>query len=334
MPLETLVRADTTSRAVHSGALRVGLVNNMPDSALEATETQFTRLLAAASGTRLAELRLYYLPMIARGEAARARIEHLYWPAEALREDRPDALIVTGMEPGGGPMTQEPYWKSFVDLVEWADGNTAASVWSCLAAHAVVQDLHGIARRRRAEKLSGVYSHDLLPGHALLDGVSAPLRLPHSRWNDLPIEALRKAGYTILSSSAATGADTFIVQRHSLFVCFQGHPEYEAATLLKEYRRDVGRFLRGQQADYPSLPVDYFSPAATRALEAFRARALANRGEALLAEFPPIAADAVQNTWQEPAIRIYGNLLALVAAARSADNTVSAGTRFAGGSRP
>jgi len=194
-----------------------------------------------------------------------------------------------------------------------------SSVWSCLAAHAAVLCLHGVQRRRREEKLSGVFDQQLLAEHPLLAGVTEPFRLPHSRWNDLPMEELRAAGYTILSSSAATGADTFIEQRHSLFVCFQGHPEYEETSLLKEYRRDVGRFLRGQQAGYPTQPQGYFSPAVSAELEAFRARALAAPREALLEEFPAVAAGGVRNTWQAPAARIYSNWLAFVAAGRAQD---------------
>src|SRR2546429_8228110 len=34
------------------------------------------------------------------------------------------------------------------------------------------------------------------------------------------------------------------------------YPEYEDTTLLKEYRRDVGRYLSGQQSYYPRLPQD------------------------------------------------------------------------------
>jgi homoserine O-succinyltransferase/O-acetyltransferase len=36
----------------------------------------------------------------------------------------------------------------------------------------------------------------------------------------------------------------FVKYNRSLFVLLQGHPEYDSATLLREYRRDVGRFLR------------------------------------------------------------------------------------------
>jgi homoserine O-succinyltransferase len=150
----------------------------------------------------------------------------------------------------------------------------------------------------------------------LTAGIDAPLSLPHSRWNDLPIEALRESGYTILSSSDATGADTFTRQRRSLFLCFQGHPEYEDVTLLKEYRRDVGRFLRGEQASYPLQPRGYFSPAASAALDEFRERALKGARPELLAQFPTTAAaQDLRAPWAGAAARIYRNWLAYIAAA-------------------
>ena len=67
--------------------------------------------------------------------------------------------------------------------------------------------------------------------------------VPHSRYNELPEEALISRGYRVLSRSSQTGADLFVGNRDSLDVFFQGHPEYEPDTLLREYRRDVGRFL-------------------------------------------------------------------------------------------
>jgi homoserine trans-succinylase len=41
-----------------------------------------------------------------------------------------------------------------------------------------------------------------------------------------------------------------VKQRNSLLVFFQGHLEYEAQTLLLEYRRDVGRYLRRERELY------------------------------------------------------------------------------------
>jgi homoserine O-succinyltransferase len=305
-----------------SDSLVIGLVNNMPDSALEATETQFGRLLNAATDSLQVRLRLAYLPEIPRAQAG---MEHMnvagYWPIEALLHEQVDALIVTGLEPCKPLLSEEPYWDRMGQLLQWAESNTTSSIWSCLAAHAAVEHLDGIRRQRLERKRCGVFAHTTLPGEPLLSGVAEPMYTPHSRWNELPVESLRAADYKIVSFSPETGADMFTKQTRSLLIFFQGHPEYEEVTLLREYRRDVGRFLRGQQPHYPTLPHQYFSPPALELLGAFEKRALALGGtdEAgdLLAQFPMVAiADTLRNTWGAGAVGIYRNWLARLAGAR------------------
>jgi homoserine O-succinyltransferase len=321
MPLEIEpLRSRTAPQrgAVRGGAQRaviVGLVNNMPDTALEATEAQFARVLSAAAGAVPVQLRFYFIPEVPRGPAGLAHVNgDRYWSIDELDRDPPDALIVTGTEPVAPLLSDEPYWERLRALLQWAQANTTSSIWSCLAAHAAVELLDGVRRRRLEQKRCGVFAHDPLPNQALLKGVAAPLHMPHSRWNELPVEALREAGYTILSSSAESGADMFTKQTSSLLVFFQGHPEYEETTLLREYRRDVGRFLRGQQAHYPTLPHGYFPPAALELLRAFETRARAAPTAELLADFPlnEIAA-TLRNTWSANATGIYRNWLALLA---------------------
>ena len=66
----------------HRGAARtgkrrtvlIGLVNNMPDTALEATEAQFARMLSAAADSLHVRLRFYFLPEVPRGAAGGAAI--------------------------------------------------------------------------------------------------------------------------------------------------------------------------------------------------------------------------------------------------------------------
>ncbi|HEX4387792.1 MAG TPA: homoserine O-succinyltransferase, partial [Steroidobacteraceae bacterium] len=123
--------------------------------------------------------------------------------------------------------------------------------------------------------------------------------------------------YTILSASEVSGADAFIAERGSLLVFFQGHPEYQATTLLREYRRDVGRYLNDQQAHYPTLPHGYLSAEASARLETFKAEAVARRDGALIEQFPFAAVSALlENTWQASATSIYRNWLSLIGAAR------------------
>ena len=287
MPLEVEHRGSRSRSRSESGeSLTIGLLNNMPDPALEATELQFGALLAAAAGSRAVRLRFSSLPELTRGPSARERIDASYWDLDELLSQRPDALIVTGTEPRTPVLEEEPYWERLARLIEWAQTHTAASIWSCLAAHAVAQALHGVRRRRLAEKRFGVFEHRLRMGHPLLEGLRAPLLTPHSRWNELPMETLEGAGCSVLSSSAQTGADLFVSTGRGLLVCFQGHPEYESLTLLKEYRRDVGRYLRAEQPAWPTLPHGYFDQEALTLIAAFRERAEPGRDPQLLADFP------------------------------------------------
>src|SRR5271165_359673 len=126
--------------------LEIGLVNNMPDTALEATETQFSNLLAKAAGAIDVRLRLYSLPEIVRGEAAKRRIADHYCDLKELWDSDLDALIVAGTEPRHPDLRQEVYWSNLTAIIEWARTRTLSSIWSCLAAHAAVLYLDAIAR--------------------------------------------------------------------------------------------------------------------------------------------------------------------------------------------
>jgi homoserine O-succinyltransferase len=312
-------RHRTVSPRLERATVVIGLINNMPDSALEGTEVQFKGLLAAAAGERTVSLRLASLPEVARGPEARARIADRYWSLEQLWARAPDAIIVTGTEPKAAVLSDEPYWQHLVELIEYADANLISSVWSCLAAHAAVLHLDGIARKRLAAKRFGVFEQRVVLEHALTKELGAEIRTPHSRWNNLPAAALAAADYRILTQSVESDADLFIKQRHSLLVFFQGHPEYDERTLLKEYQRDVGRFISGEYQDYPQVPPGYFGPEAMSLVAEFERRLRAGELAHPLAAFPFAAlAASIKAAWVAPAAQIYKNWLALIASRKCA----------------
>jgi homoserine O-succinyltransferase/O-acetyltransferase len=290
--------------------LTVGLVNNMPDAACEATERQFLRLLRAASSDVVVLLKLFSIPSVPRADATRAELAGRCRDLVELWNTPLDGLIVTGTEPVAADLKDEPYWNALCDLVDWACHNTMSAVWSCLAAHAAVQYADGIVRERLAGKLSGVFDCETAGDCSLFAGLPPRLRVPHSRLNDLPEAGLRARGYRVLSRSAATGVDAFMKEQDggSLFVYFQGHPEYDTDSLLREYRRDVGRFLRGEAGTYPQAPQDYLSSAAMFLADDFRARATSERHGDLVGDFPmqPLAA-GIENTWRAEAVGVYRN---------------------------
>jgi homoserine O-succinyltransferase/O-acetyltransferase len=297
--------------------LELGLVNNMSDAALESTERQFLELLQAASQDIPVRLRLYSLPDVPRTPAGREHLSAGYRAIDELWNSRLDGLIVTGTEPRAPVLSDEPYWGSLTRVIAWAQENTASTVWSCLAAHAAVLHMDGIDRDPREEKLSGVFDCARASDHPLLAGLPARIRIPHSRCNGLHEQTLESRGYTVLTRSTDAGVDAFVKQGKSLFVLFQGHPEYDERALLREYRRDVGRYLRRERETYPAVPHGYFDVMATDALAAFRERARLTRDERLLDSFPTALLERhLRPLDRAPVSRLYRNWLSYLRAHR------------------
>ena len=298
-----------------SGCIKVGLINNMSDEALRATERQFVSLLTLASDDMPIHLSLYTLPGVSRNGFTASHITNCYSNIEDLWDSHLDGLIVTGREPSTANLSDEPYWDSFTQVLDWAQENCHATVLSCLAAHAAILHMDGIRRVKRDDKVFGIYECARVSDHSLTTGTASQFRLPHSRWNGVPEEQLTDCGYKVLTRSAEAGVDTFVKQQKKLLVFFQGHPEYESDTLLREYRRDVGRYVKGEASRYPLMPESYFDEAATAELRAFQAKAVSCRSEELLPELAGILGNKkIENTWQASAAGVYRNWLGHICA--------------------
>ena len=295
--------------------ITIGLVNNMPDGALEATERQFLSLLNAASVGIEVRLRLYSLPGVPRSDQAASRVKAFYSSTESLGNTQLDGLIVTGREPLTPCLADEPYWASFTDVLEWAQENTYSAVWSCLAAHAALLHSDGVSRIKSGSKHCGVFECTRVENHALTANTPSRFSLPHSRWNGLSEEVLTSCGYRVLTRTTDAGVDTFVKKYKSLFVFFQGHPEYESDTLLLEYRRDVGRYLKGDTDVYPSMPENYFDRDTVIALTALQQEAmLIPRSLLLTAASRVLSKVRVENRWRSTATCIYSNWLEYICA--------------------
>jgi homoserine O-succinyltransferase len=302
-------------RGSDANCIDIGLINNMPDSALEATERQFLALLDAAAEGIVVRLSLYSLPDVPRTDTGRRYLSRCYAGIDELWNRQLDGLIVTGTEPQAANLMHEPYWGSLTRVLEWAEHSTHSTVWSCLAAHAAVLHFDGIGRQALPDKRFGLFECARVADHDLTAGVPFRVQMPHSRWNDVSEDALRSCGYRVLTQSEDAGVDMFARKRNSLFVFFQGHPEYEAQSLLLEYRRDIGRFLRRERETYPPMPRGYFDDDTVEVLTSVRTRALSDRREGLLADFPTaLLAGKVSNTWRPAAVRIYRNWLSYICA--------------------
>jgi homoserine O-succinyltransferase len=311
-PFDKKVEKFALGRSGYRDVIHVGLVNNMPDTAMRATELQFAGLLKEAAGTLDVRLHLFSLAEIARGELARSRMEGFYADADTLPGAGIDALIVTGAEPKEIDLRDEPYWDTLAHLVDWAEIGTISTLFSCLAAHAAVLHLDGIMRRRLPRKLSGVFAAERIGNDPLQMSVTDVFAVPHSRHNTLAEVELNAAGYRILSRLPMGGVNSFArdMPGRSLFLFLQGHPEYGADSLGREYLRDTGRFLRGESAVRPAVPENYFDRATENFLATLDAENIADpqRYNDVISGALPL------QTWRSPNVKLFATWLTLIAA--------------------
>ena len=293
--------------------IEVGLINNMADQALKVTERQFETLLAEAADDFDLRLRIFSLNGTPRSAFAREYIAASYEPASAVLRSDLHALIFTGAQPQADGLNEEPYWGELVELIEWAKLNTASTILSCLAAHAAVLHLDGIQRRPLAEKCTGVFAFTVKRTHALMGRKGEARSIPHSRYNGLLESELEEAGYSVLNSSAAHGVDTFTKSFGSQFVFLQGHPEYYANSLAREYRRDMELYLRRQTERKPARPRGYFGTRAEAELCALERRAYDDRASVPIDDLSVIVSSApAEAAWRSSAVSFYRNWFEMI----------------------
>jgi homoserine O-succinyltransferase/O-acetyltransferase len=275
-----------SSQKTTDAVLTIGLVNNMPDSALQATERQFMRLLNAASGNNRIHFHCFSLPSVNRSSSAKYRVNTQYRDIADLDRLQIDGLIVTGAEPKAATLPEEPFWEDLGKIIDWAGTNTRSTIWSCLAAHAAVLHCDGIERKQLNTKCSGVYNCTKVVDDWLTADVPASLKVAHSRVNELLASDLAAHGYQLLTESREAGVDIFAKQLRSRFIFFQGHPEYDTLSLQREYLRDITRFLSGERDTYPAIPTGYFETETETKLAGFQKRAKIERKLPLSTELP------------------------------------------------
>jgi len=314
LPLDHAVHQDIRE-------LHIGFLNMMPDGALVATERQFIRLVGNCN--RIAQFYVYpfSLPGLARSDESREYIERYYCNFEDLKEQGLDALIITGANVANPRLEEEAFWEPLMEVVRWADQNVASILCSCLATHALLKYLHGIEREPLAQKRWGVYSHRISsPGHPLLRGINTRFDVPHSRYNEISRVQLEDAGLTILAESEEGGVHMAVSPDQFRLIYFQGHPEYDINSLLKEFKREALRYLSGELDAPPPLPAHYFHGEAAQLARQLHQQ-LESAEQADLDLLEKRLESLLDNTWGDTAKAVVNNWLGLVYQVTNLDRT-------------
>jgi len=304
-------------RALHQDIreLHIGLLNMMPDAALAATERQFFRLVGQSNPIAQFYVHPFTLEGLARSPEARAYIERYYEPFERIRDQGLDALIVTGANVTHPDLSQEPFWGPLIEVIEWASRDVTSTLCSCLATHAVLQFQYGQHRYPLPQKCWGVYPHRVKDRtHPLVHDVNTLFDVPHSRFNEIGRHQFDAAGLWVLAESAEAGVHLAVSPDGFRQVFFQGHPEYDTISLLKEYQREVRRFAAGSRPDYPPFPENYIDRKHRAVLDEHRGRVVAAMSHGC--ELPPFPeayiARSLHNTWHDTAEGVVGNWMGLI----------------------
>ena len=296
-------------------ALHIGLLNMMPDAALEATERQFFRLVGQSNPIAQYFMHPFSIPELARGKSARQHIDNYYESFEQVRDQGLDALIITGANVTNPELPLEPFWEPLSNIVEWALKNVTSTLCSCLATHACMQYLHGQPRIPRSRKLWGVFEHTIrMPEHPLVRNINTRFHVPHSRWNTITPEQFRAAALKILIEGVDSGVHLATSRDGFRLVFCQGHQEYDTISLLKEYQREINRFCSKEIYQYPVMPTNYFDPFLVAVLNEYRQHIenAVGAGTAI-PEFPTdIVTKRLHNVWTDTGKAVVGNWMGLV----------------------
>ena len=295
-------------RASHQAirALHIGLLNMMPDSALEATERQFFRLIGRSNQVLQIYIHPFSIPSIKRGKKASDHIEKHYKTFAEIKDHGLDALIISGANVSHPDLEKAPFYKELHQVVDWSYENVTSTLCSCLATHAVLEFMYSQKRTPNGKKHWGVFPHQVVDrAHPLVKGVNTRFDIPHSRFNGISEAQFKKAGAKVLAKSSV-GVHLAVSQDLFRLVFFQGHPEYDSISLLKEFKREVSLYLEGSRLDFPPFPSNYLSPQNCAILDEYRSRLENN--SATIADFPEaLIMKTIDNTWHDSASAVINN---------------------------
>jgi len=165
-------------------------------------------------------------------------------------------------------------------------------------------------RTRLSKKCWGVFSHEVVDrNHPLVKGINTQFDVPHSRFNEISRHQFDDAGLRVLVESETAGVHLAVSEDLFRVVYFQGHPEYDINSLLKEYKREVLLFIANQRDVYPPFPDNYFTLQVQAILIEYQERLLdAISSNSDVPEFPEtLIRSLLHNTWHDSAEAVINN---------------------------
>jgi len=230
--------------------VRVAILNVMPKK-IE-TESQLSRGLGASD--RVVEPVFLKTHSHESKTTAKDHLDRFYRHHDSVRDERFHGLIVTGAPVEHLPFEDVTYWREFLDILDWSVDHVGASLFICWAAQGALFHWHGVPKRDLPGKMFGVFSHRLaLPDSPIVAGIGNAPDIPASRHTEVAAADLATVpDVRIVLASEEAGVCLMEDAAHRRYY-MMNHFEYDADTLLAEYRRDV-------EAGAPIAPPRHYFP--------------------------------------------------------------------------
>lgn len=229
--------------------LKLLLLNLMPTKI--DTETQFSRLLG---NTPLQiELTLLHTASHHAKNVSQQHLLSFYKTFDEIRDQNFDGMVITGAPVELMEFEEVEYWQELCDIMEWSKAHVHSTMHICWGAQAGLYYHFGVSKQPLPQKLFGVFEHRVEYKNSILfRGFDDVFYVPHSRHTTVQRDDIAHVnGLKILASSEKAGVYA-VSSQNGRQIFITGHAEYDADTLLKEYRRDLsaGRPI--------TLPEHYF----------------------------------------------------------------------------
>jgi homoserine O-succinyltransferase len=229
--------------------LKILILNLMPKK-IE-TETQLARLLG---NTPLqVEPELLHTKTHQSKNVAEDHLLAFYKTFDEVKDKTFDGMIITGAPVEHLDFEDVEYWNELCRIMEWSKTHVHSTFHICWDAQAGLYYHYGINKQPLAEKLFGVFPHEVEYKNSILfRGFDETFMVPQSRHTTVLREDIEKCDeLKILASSKKAGVYA-IASRNGRQIFITGHSEYDADTLKNEYLRDLS------QGKPIKIPENYF----------------------------------------------------------------------------
>ena len=229
--------------------LQILILNLMPLK--EEAETQ---LLRALSNTPLQVDCTFLMMQTHKSKnTSQSHLNKFYVHFDDIKEKKFDGMIITGAPIEQYEFEEIHYWEEVCKMMEWSKTHVTSTLHICWGSQAGLYYHYGIKKFPMKQKLSGIYTHEVLHKKTpLVRSLDDYIYCPHSRNTEVHEEDIVACkDLQILAKSKEAGV-LLIMNNSGSQIFIQGHPEYDRYTLAQEYKRDTNKGM------HPKIPIHYF----------------------------------------------------------------------------